>query len=335
MLELRDLLHLDCLTVTGKTLGENLDEIERTHFFEERRSYLRNYDIEPSEVIRPRTDAFGDEGGVAILRGNIAPEGAMIKAFSVPDEMHVHTGPARVFDTEPACLDALRVGMVTPGDVIVIRCEGPRANGMPEMYFASAVLAADPVLGHTTALVTDGRYSGAMRGPSVGHVAPEALDGGPIALIEDGDLIELNIPERRLAMVGVAGRRASDDEVARVLGERRARWSAPSPQHEKGILSLFARVATSASEGASMTLVKKQKRPSAVTAGAVSKPLEPLVPEPPRTASGGRARCKVESIRMVREIAASEAVRVLTGRRPLSPVNTVGPAVGAQPASIH
>jgi dihydroxy-acid dehydratase len=291
MLEIRDLLHLDCLTVTGKTLGENLEEIERSHFFEERRSYLRNYGIEPTEVIRPRTDAFGEEGGVAILRGNIAPEGAMIKAFTVPHEMHVHTGPARVFDTEPACLDALRRGVVEAGDVMVIRYEGPRANGMPEMYFASAVLAADPVLGHTTALVTDGRYSGAMRGPSVGHVAPEALDGGPIALVEDGDLIEINIPERRLAMVGLARRPASDDEVARALAERRARWKPPPPQHERGILSLFARVATSASEGASMTLTKKGHEPRREPAPAARIPVAAAPPpEPTREAPPTRSR---------------------------------------------
>jgi dihydroxy-acid dehydratase len=273
MLEIRDLLHLDCLTVTGKTLRENLDEIERSHFFEERLGYLRNYKIPESEIIRPRNEAFGEEGGVAILRGNIAPEGAMIKAFSVPREMHHHTGPARVFDTEPACLDALRRGEVKPGDVMVIRYEGPRANGMPEMYFASAVLAADPVLGHTTALVTDGRYSGAMRGPSVGHVAPEALDGGPIALVEDGDLIEISIADRRLAMVGLAGRRATEDEVERALAERRTRWKPPAPKYTKGILSLFARVATSASHGGSLT-------PPMMQAGVEKEPARVAAPSP-------------------------------------------------------
>jgi dihydroxy-acid dehydratase len=276
MIEIRDLLHLDCVTVTGKTLGENLDAIERSHFFEERLGYLHNYKISPTEIIRPRTDAFGEEGGVAILRGNIAPDGAMIKAFSVPTEMHVHAGPARVFDTEPACLDALRRGIINPGDVMVIRYEGPRANGMPEMYFASAVLAADPVLGHTTALVTDGRYSGAMKGPSIGHVSPEALDGGPIALVEEGDLIEISIPDRKLAMVGIAGHRMKEADVARVLAERRSRWTPPPPQHDKGILSLFARVATSAAEGASLTLWKKDHVPGP------PEPLRPPQSQPPQ-----------------------------------------------------
>jgi dihydroxy-acid dehydratase len=253
MLELRELLHLDCMTVTGKTVGENLDDIARSHFFEERLGYLRNFKIPDSEIIRSIHDPFVAEGGVAILRGNIAPGGAMIKAFSVPDEMHVHVGPARVFDDEQDCLAALREGAIKPGDVMVIRYEGPRANGMPEMYFASAVLAADPVLSHTTALITDGRYSGAMKGPSIGHVSPEALDGGPIALVEDGDLIEISIPDRKLAIVGLHGERAIESEVARVLAERRARWTPPPPRHTTGILSLFARVATSASEGAAMT----------------------------------------------------------------------------------
>src|SRR5262249_11260627 len=276
MLEIRDLLHLDCLTVTGKALGENLDDISGSHFFEERLGYLRNYQIAPVDIIRPRDDPFGREGGVAILRGNIAPEGAMVKALTVPKQMHVHTGPARVFDGEQACLDALRRSAIKPGDVMVIRYEGPRGNGMPEMYFASAVLSADPVLGRTTALITDGRYSGAMQGPSIGHVAPEAIDGGPIALVEDGDLIEISIPDRKLAIVGLHGHRATEDEVARVLADRRKRWTPKPSRHTHSILSLFSRVATSAAEGASLTLAAEQfgqpparaaERPSAPAGG--------------------------------------------------------------------
>src|SRR5215475_947659 len=176
MLELRDLLHLDCLTVTGKTLGENLEEIEHDpFFFAERRGYLSNFKIDKDEIIRPRSDPFAMDGGVAILYGNLAPDGAMIKTFSVPKEMHIHTGPARVFEHEDDAIHALLQRELTPGDVMVIRYEGPRANGMPEMYFAAAILSSDRVLNTTTAIVTDGRYSGAMRGPCIGHVAPEAI----------------------------------------------------------------------------------------------------------------------------------------------------------------
>jgi dihydroxy-acid dehydratase len=253
MLELRDMLHLDCLTVTGKTLGENLEEIENSLFFDERIGYLNNVKITKQEVIRPRDEPFATDGGVAVLRGNLAPEGAMIKAFSVPPEMHVHVGPARIFDYELPAIEALTKREITPGDVVVIRYEGPRANGMPEMYFASTIISSDHVLNTTTALVTDGRYSGAMRGPCVGHVTPEALDGGPIALIEENDLIEINIPERRLAIVGVKGERLPEDQIEAELAERRRHWTAPPPRHGKGILSLYSRVARGASDGASIT----------------------------------------------------------------------------------
>jgi dihydroxy-acid dehydratase len=253
MLELRDMLHLDCITVTGKTLGENLEEIERDRFFmRERLGYLNNFRIRRDEIIRPRNDPFGTDGGIAILRGNLAPEGAMVKTFSVPKEMHVHTGPARVFEDEPDAIDALIERRIRPGDVMVIRYEGPRANGMPEMYFAAAILAADPELNHTTAIVTDGRYSGAMKGPCVGHVTPEALEGGPIALVEENDLIELNAPERRLAVVGIDGRPRPEEEVTEILAQRRERWSPRAPRHSQGILSLYEQVASGASHGAAL-----------------------------------------------------------------------------------
>src|SRR5262249_37296473 len=225
----------------------------------------------------PRAEPFCAEGGLAILRGNIAPEGAMIKAFTVPKEMHVHVGPARVFDRETACLDALKQHAIKPGDVMVIRYEGPRANGMPEMYFASAVLAADPVLSQTTALITDGRYSGAMKGPSVGHVSPEALDGGPIALVEEGDLIEISIPDRRLGMVGIHGQRMAESEPERRLDERRVRRTPPPQRPTAGILALDARVATSAADGGCMTppLAHVQPPPT----GAVATEAPPLPAE--------------------------------------------------------
>ena len=253
MLELRDLLHLDCLTVTGKTLGENLADVERSNFFAETRGYLNNVKVRREEVLRPLADPFGPEGGIAVLRGNLAPGGAVVKYFSVPDEMHIHIGPARVFDTEDTAVEALLARQVQPGDVVVIRYEGPRANGMPEMYFATTIIAADPALSATTAILTDGRFSGAAKGPAVGHVTPEALDGGPIALLEDGDLVEIHIPQRRLALVGVEGRMLEPDEVERVLAARRARWVSPPSRHTTGILSLYSRVARGADAGGSLT----------------------------------------------------------------------------------
>jgi len=254
MLELREMLHLDVLTVTGRTLGANLEEIEASPFYmAERLGYLKNLKVTKEEVIRPRADPFGTDGGVAVLYGNLAPGGAMIKTFSVPKEMHVHTGRARVFDFEEETVHALVQRQVTAGDVLVIRYEGPRANGMPEMYYAAAILSADPVLNTTTAIVTDGRYSGAMRGPCIGHVAPEAIDGGPIALVEDGDLISIDVPRRRLDIIGVVGETREPEEIEEVLAERRRIWRQPRPRHETGILSLYSRVARAAAEGASIT----------------------------------------------------------------------------------
>ncbi|MDR2985215.1 MAG: dihydroxy-acid dehydratase [Nocardiopsaceae bacterium] len=253
MLELREMLHLDCLTVTGKTVGQNLDEIEQSPFFlAERLGYLKNVKVDRKEIIRPRSDPFGTDGGVAVLYGNLAPGGAMVKAFSVPAEMRVHTGRARVFDFEEEAVHALVGRKISPGDVLVIRYEGPRANGMPEMYYAAAILSADPVLNTTTAIVTDGRYSGAMKGPCIGHVAPEAIDGGPVGLVEEGDLIEINIPERRLAVVGTSGDHKPPDVIDKTLAGRREIWKPPKPRHDTGILSLYSRVARGAGEGASI-----------------------------------------------------------------------------------
>jgi dihydroxy-acid dehydratase len=254
MLELRDMLHQNCLTVTGKTVGENLDEIAASPvYFAERRGYLNNVKVTKDEIIRPRDDPFGTDGGVAVLYGNLAPGGAMIKAFSVPEEMRVHTGRARVFEFEEEAVHALVARQITPGDVLVIRYEGPRANGMPEMYYATAILSADPVLNKTTAIVTDGRYSGAMQGPCIGHVAPEAIDGGPIALVAEGDLVEINVPERRLAIVGVSGEHREPQDIETILADRRSIWRPPRPRHDSGILELYSRVARDASSGASIT----------------------------------------------------------------------------------
>lgn len=253
MLQIRDLLHLDCLTVTGKTIGENLEEISQSRFFQETRGYLANVKVPVEEIIRPREQAFGPEGGVGILRGNLAPGGAVIKHFSVPKAMHVHVGPARVFDNEDSAVAALIERVVQPGDVVVIRYEGPKANGMPEMYYATAIIAASIELTATCAVVTDGRYSGAAKGPAVGHVTPEAMDGGPLALVAEGDLIEINVPERRLAIVGTQDGPLTPEEVDTLLATRRAAWVPPAPRHTSGILALYAKMAASTAEGASIT----------------------------------------------------------------------------------
>ncbi len=250
MLEVRDLLHLDCMTVTGKTLGENLEAVEKSRFFAETRGYLANVKVPVREIIRPRDDAFGPEGGLAVLRGNLAPGGAAIKHFSVPKEMHVHIGPARVFDNEDAAVAALIERVVQPGNVVVIRYEGPKANGMPEMYYATAIIAASPELSSTCAVITDGRYSGAAKGPAVGHITPEAYDGGPLALVEEGDLIEIHVPERRLAIVGTREGRLSPEAVDALLAERRTHWTQPAPRHTMGILGLLNRTAAGTTEGA-------------------------------------------------------------------------------------
>jgi dihydroxy-acid dehydratase len=250
MLEIKELLHLDCMTVTGKTLGENLEEIAKGGFFYETRGYLNNVKVPLREILRTREEAFGQEGGIAVLYGNLAPGGAAVKFFSVPKEMHVHTGPARVFNTEDDAVKALIDRDVRPGDNVIIRYEGPRANGMPEMYYATAIIAATPELASSTAVITDGRYSGAAKGPAVGHVTPEAMEGGPIALVEDGDLIEINIPERRLAIVGTRDGKRTPEEMDAILAERRSRGQRPPRRHTTGILSLYGQVAAGPSEGA-------------------------------------------------------------------------------------
>ena len=215
-------------------------DIERSGFFAETRGYLNNVKVLREEIIRPRADPFGPDGGIAVLRGNLAPSGSVVKYFSVPAEMHVHVGPARVYDFEDAAVEALLARQVNPGDVVVIRYEGPRANGMPEMYFATAIIAADPGLSHTTAVVTDGRFSGATHGLMVGHVSPEAATGGPIALLRDGDIVEIDVDKRKLRG------ELSKSEMAR----RRARWKPPTPKYRHGVFAKYAKLVTSASLGA-------------------------------------------------------------------------------------
>ncbi|MCK4963297.1 MAG: dihydroxy-acid dehydratase, partial [Anaerolineales bacterium] len=199
-IELRDMLDLSVMTVTGKTLGDNLEQLEKEGFFRRGEGYLANYRLKREDVIHSPKNSQG-YGSIAVLKGNIAPEGAVIKFSAVAPDMQKHIGPARVFNREEEALESILKGKIEPGSVIILRYEGPRGSGMPEILATTEALVTIPSL-RNTAIVTDGRFSGATRGPCVGHVSPEAARGGPIALVEDGDLILIDIPKRVLSMVG-------------------------------------------------------------------------------------------------------------------------------------
>ncbi|MBM7556869.1 dihydroxy-acid dehydratase [Halanaerobacter jeridensis] len=253
MEEIKDLLHLDQMTVTGKTIGENLEELRKKGFIENCRSkFKENYSVEIRDVLKSRENPISEAGAVAILKGNLAPEGAVVKHSAVAQEMHDHVGPARVFDCEENARDAIMNQDIEPGDVIFIRYEGPKGTGMPEMFYTTEAIASDPELVSTTALITDGRYSGATRGPAIGHVSPEAANGGPIALVKEGDLIKINIPERKLEIVGINGKKKSADEIKEVLETRKEEWKKPDVGAEKGVLSQYAKLATSPMKGGYM-----------------------------------------------------------------------------------
>ena len=247
-LELKDMLNLDVLTVTGKTLGENLNQIIAGGFLQRGEGYLANYHLNFSDVIRSAADSKG-YGSIAVLKGNIAPEGSVVKFSAVKDDMLTHEGLARVFNREEDALDAVLTGKIKPGAVIVIRNEGPRGSGMPEMLATTEALATDPAL-QNTAIITDGRFSGATRGPCIGHISPEAVAGGPIALLEDQDIIAIDIPKRSLSMVGHGDQRMNADEIDAVLAERRKRWKPSITKHPAGILTRYAAHAVSAIKGA-------------------------------------------------------------------------------------
>jgi len=247
-IELGDMLDLNVMTVTGKTLGENLVEIEKEGFFRRGEGYLANYHLKREDVIHTREKST-EFGSIAVLKGNLAPEGAVIKYSAVDPGMMAHQGPARVFDREEDALDAILKGRVEPGSVIILRYEGPRGSGMPEILATTEALVTIPALSNT-AIVTDGRFSGATRGPCIGHVSPEASRGGPIALIEDGDQISIDIPNRKLAVIGCNGKQMSPDQVRAHLADRKKNWRLPDLQHTSGVLKRYARRAASAMQGA-------------------------------------------------------------------------------------
>ncbi len=252
MEEIRSMLHLDVMTVTGKTLGENLDELRASGYYEKCEANLAKWGLKREDVIRPFDDPFGTDGSIAILHGNLAPEGAVVKHTVVPREMFQATLRARPFDCEEDAIHAVLTHEVEPGDAVIIRYEGPKGSGMPEMFYTTEAIASDPKLGASIALITDGRFSGASKGPAIGHVSPEAADGGPIALVEEGDLIRIDIPGRVLEICGIAGEEKTAEEIEAVLAERRAAWRAPAPRYEDGVLKFFCQHAVSAIKGGYM-----------------------------------------------------------------------------------
>ncbi len=220
----KDLLHLDCMTVNGNTIGEN----------------IKNCVNKDPEVIRPMENPYSETGGIAILKGNLAPDSGVVKRSAVAPEMLVHEGPARVYDCEEDAIDAIKSGKIVAGDVVVIRYEGPKGGpGMREMLNPTSAIAGMG-LGSSVALITDGRFSGASRGASIGHVSPEAAVGGPIALVEEGDIISINIPENKLDML------VSDE----VLAQRKEKWQPREPKITTGYLSRYREMVTSGNRGA-------------------------------------------------------------------------------------
>jgi len=247
-LELRDMLDLNVLTVTGRSLGDNLAQLEKDGFFQRGQGYLANYGLRREEVIHPVSKSKGF-GSIAALAGNLAPEGAVVKFSAVPADMLRHEGEAKVFDNEEEALEAVINDQVVPGCVIVLRYEGPRGCGMPEILSTTEALVTNPALQHT-AIITDGRFSGATRGPCIGHVSPEAAAGGPIALVQDGDIIYIDIPARTLDIVGHQGKHLSPAQVQAMLDERKKTWQPVVRHHPAGILRRYTASAVSAIKGA-------------------------------------------------------------------------------------
>ncbi|MBQ2691641.1 MAG: dihydroxy-acid dehydratase [Clostridia bacterium] len=249
-LMLKDYLDLSVMTVTGKTLGENLQDVVKDNFLSRNAGYLANYGIDVDEVVRP-VSSVKEIGSLAMLKGNIAPEGSVVKYGALTDEMMVHEGKARVYDSEEACYGAVVAGEVDQGDVLVIRYEGPRGSGMPEMLMTTEAIVCDERLNGTVSLITDGRFSGATRGACIGHVSPEAASGGPIAFIRTGDIIRYDIPGRTLDVVGIDGVKKTPEEVAAVFAQRAKEGIIPRPKR-KGVLKKYTDNAKSAMKGAGL-----------------------------------------------------------------------------------
>lgn len=252
MEEIKQHLHLDAMTVTGKTLGENLDELKSRDFYTRGEALLSKWKLKRKDVIRPYDNPIGTEGTIAILEGNLAPQGAVVKHSAVPKEMFDTILRARPFDSEEEAIKQVLNHSIKPGDAIIIRYEGPKGSGMPEMFYTTEAIASDPVLSKSIALITDGRFSGATRGPAIGHVSPEAMDGGPIALVEEDDLIEISISKRKLDIVGIKGERLPKKEVEKILRDRKRVWNPRPMKYTSGVLNLFSQHASSPMQGGTM-----------------------------------------------------------------------------------
>ncbi len=252
MEEIKSMLHLDVLTVTGKTLGENLEELKQNGFYEKCEKHLETWNLKREDVIRTFEKPIGTNGTVAILRGNLAPQGAVVKHSAVPKEMFEAVLRARPFDCEEDAIEAVLTHKIKPKDAVIIRYEGPKGSGMPEMFYTTEAISSDEELGKSIALITDGRFSGASKGPAIGHVSPEAAEGGPIALLMENDLIKIDIPNRKLEIVGIDGKELSTEEVEAVLEERRKNWKPKKPKYEKGVLRLYSQHAVSPMQGGYM-----------------------------------------------------------------------------------
>lgn len=252
MEEIKSMLHLDVMTVTGKTLGENLEELKQNGFYETCHSYLKKWNLKPADVIRSFDNPIGTDGTVAVLRGNLAPEGSVVKHSAVPREMFQAVLKAKPFDCEEDAIAAVLSGSIHPGDAVFIRYEGPKGSGMPEMFYTTEAISSDPELGKSIALITDGRFSGASKGPAIGHVSPEAAQGGPIALVEEGDLIHIDIPARILEIIGIKGQELSVKEVEQILEERRKKLQPREPKYKKGVLKIYSEHAVSPMRGGYM-----------------------------------------------------------------------------------
>lgn len=249
MEEIKEFLHLDVMTVTGKTLGENLEDLKRNGYYERCYAELEKRNLKKEDIIKTVANPIQKQGALAILKGNLAPEGAVIKHSAVPKEMREAVLIARPFNSEEEAIKAVLTGEINPGDAVIIRYEGPKGSGMPEMFYTTEAIASDPRIAASTALITDGRFSGASRGPAIGHVSPEATEGGPIALVEEGDLIKISVSERKLSIIGVNNKELPEEEIEKILVERKKNWKKPEPRFNKGPLAVYTRFAVSPMKG--------------------------------------------------------------------------------------